>query len=63
MIKWRIQFMCALRKRLEYLETGFSIEETLCTSISEWLETGTVDVNNYPAGFHAAINTQTTIGW
>ena len=62
-IKWRIQFMCSLRKRLEYLETEFSIGETLCTSISEWLETGVVDVNNYPTRFHAAINTQTMIGW
>jgi hypothetical protein len=62
-IKWKIQFMCALRKRLEYLETEFSIGETLCTSISEWLETGTVDVDKYPARFHDAITTQTTIGW
>jgi hypothetical protein len=62
-IKWRIQFMCALRKRLEYLETEFSIGDTLCTSLSEWLDTGMVDVNKYPRRFHNAINTQTTIGW
>jgi hypothetical protein len=62
-IKWRIQFMCALRKRLEYLETEFSIGETLCTAISEWLETGIVNVHNYPPRFHATLNTQTTIGW
>ena len=37
----------------------WNILETLCTSISEWLETGVVDVNNYPTRFHAAINTQT----
>ena len=62
-IKWRIQFMCALRKRLEYLETEFSIGETLCTAISEWLETGIVIIDNYPPRFHAALATQTTIGW
>lgn len=62
-IKWRIRFICALRKRLEYLETEFSIGETLCTSLSEWLDTGLVDTDKYPRRFHDAINTQTTIGW
>jgi hypothetical protein len=38
--------MYALRKRLDYLETEFSIRETICSSLSEWLETGIVDVNN-----------------
>jgi hypothetical protein len=55
--------MCTLRKRLEYLEIEFSIGETLCTSISKWLETGTVNVDNYPPQLHDTITTQITIGW
>jgi hypothetical protein len=47
-IKWRQQYICALRKRLETIETEFALQETLSTAIAEWLETGEVNVSNYP---------------
>jgi hypothetical protein len=47
-IKWRQQYICALRKSLDTIETEFALQETLSTAIAEWLETGDVNVSNYP---------------
>jgi hypothetical protein len=52
-IKWRQQYICALRKRLETKETEFA----------EWLETGEVNVSNYPIKYANAILSQERIGW
>jgi hypothetical protein len=62
-IKQRTRLLGALRRRLEYLETEFAITETMCTVIAGWLETETVDIDNYPVRFHAAIKSQDSIGW
>jgi hypothetical protein len=35
----------------------------MCTVIAGWLETETVDIDNYPVRFHAAIKSQDSIGW
>jgi hypothetical protein len=55
-IKWRQQYICALRKRLETIETEFALKETLSTAIAEWLETEEVNVSNYPIKYVNAIN-------
>jgi hypothetical protein len=52
------QYICALRKRLDTIETEFAIEETLSTSIAEWLETGEVNVSYYPSKYANAIMSQ-----
>jgi hypothetical protein len=63
-IKWRKQYICALQKRLETVETEFALQETLSTSIAEWLETGEVNVvSNYPIKYANAILSQERIGW
>jgi hypothetical protein len=62
-IKWRQQYICDLRKRLETIETEFALEETLSTVIAEWLETGEVNVSNYPIKYVNAILSQEQIGW
>jgi hypothetical protein len=62
-IKWRQQYICALRKRLDSIETEFALKETLSTAIAEWLETGEVNVSNYPIKYVNAILSQEQIGW
>jgi hypothetical protein len=62
-IKWRRQFITALHNRLVYLETDFSLEETLYTVVEEWLETESVNISKYPTRFHQAIQSQSLIGW
>jgi len=61
--KWKRQFISALQRTLDLLETEFALGETLCTAVAEWLETGKVDVSNYPIKYANAIMTQETIGW
>jgi hypothetical protein len=56
-------YICAFRKRLDTIETEFALEETLSTSIAEWLETGEVNVSNYPLKYANAILSQEHIGW
>jgi hypothetical protein len=63
-IKWRQQYICALRKRLDSIETEFALKETpLSTAIAEWLETGKVNVSNYPIKYANAILSQERDGW
>jgi hypothetical protein len=62
-IKLRQQCICALRKRLETIETELALKETLSTAIAEWLETGEVNVSNYPIKYADAILSQEQIGW
>jgi hypothetical protein len=61
-IKWRQQYICALRKRLDTIETEFALEEQLSTAIAEWLESGEVNVSNYPIKYAIAILSQEQIG-
>jgi hypothetical protein len=62
-IKWRQQYICALRKRLDTSETEFALKETLSTAIAEWLESGVVNVGYYPIKYANAIMSQERIGW
>ena len=62
-IDWRRQMLTALRSRFIYLETDFSLAETFCTAVAEWIQTKTVNVSTYSVKFHKAINTQSHIGW
>jgi predicted ATPase len=62
-IKWRQQYIGALRKRLETIETEFALGETLSTSIAEWLKTEEVYVSNYPIKYANAILSQEQTGW
>jgi hypothetical protein len=62
-IKWRQQYICALRKRLDSIETEFALKETLSTAIAERLETGEVNVSNYPIIYANEILSQERIGW
>jgi hypothetical protein len=62
-IKWRQQYICDLRKRLKTIETESALEETLSTAIAEWLETGEVNVSNYPIKYVNAILSKEQIGW
>jgi hypothetical protein len=62
-IKWRQQYICALRKRLETIEIELAIKETLSMAMAEWLEAGEVNVSNYPVQYANAILSQEQIGW
>jgi hypothetical protein len=57
-IKWRQQYICALRKRLDTIETEFALKETLSTAIAEWLEIGEDNVSSYPIKCANAILSQ-----
>jgi NAD-dependent dihydropyrimidine dehydrogenase PreA subunit len=61
--KWRRQYIGALQRKLDFLETDFVLGKTICTTIAEWLETGKVDVCKYPIKYANAIISQESIGW
>ena len=54
-IEWRIKTMNTLQKRMEQLATKFALGETMCIALSEWFETGHVQLQNYPNRYHPAI--------
>ena len=62
-IQWKIRFMNALRACLLHLQTQPGLIDTLCSSLTDWLDNGRVDSNKYPVKYHKAIHTQTHIGW
>jgi hypothetical protein len=43
--------------------TGYALEDTLATVLTQWLDTRKVDVDTFAELFHDAINTQSMIGW
>jgi hypothetical protein len=57
-IKWRQQYICDLWKRLETIKKESALQETLSTSIAEWLDTGEVNASNYPIKYVNAILSQ-----
>ena len=61
--KWRIKTIDELRKRMKTIDTKFGVENTICSAISDWFETGKVLVDEYPEEYHDAIRSQETIGW
>ena len=62
-IKWRNQYLNAIRKKLNSLETEYAITEALCSAIAAWLEFGEVDISKFPIRFANAILSQERIGW
>ena len=39
------------------------LQDLLCEAITEWFDTGTVKIANYPATFHPVLISQQQIGW
>ena len=62
-IKWRRQFVKALRDRLLLIKTVPGLIDVLCSCISDWFEIHLVLPQKYPPKYHSAIITQTKIGW
>ena len=62
-IKWRRQFVKALRDRLLLIKTVSGLIDVLCSCISDWFEIQLVSPQKYPPEYHSAITTQTKIGW
>jgi hypothetical protein len=62
-IKWRNQYLNAIRKKLNSLETEYAITEALCSAIAAWMEFGEVDISKFPIRFANAILSQERIGW
>ena len=60
---WRRRLIKALRYRLQGMCTKKGITETLCSSITDWLDTGKVLTGKYDRKYHRAIITQSHIGW
>ena len=61
--KWKITFIDKLRKLMKQRNTGGALQDLLATALTQWLDTGKVDVDSFPQSFHNAINTQSMIGW
>ena len=47
---------------MKHKRTGYALQDTLATVLTQWLDTGKVDVDTFPKLFHDAINTQSMIG-
>ena len=62
-VEWRIKTITELWKRVGQLNTKFELEETLCSAIAEWFETGHVLLYKYPEKFYKTIWSQGVIGW
>ena len=60
---WRIKFIVALRKTLIKKKTHWQLSDMICTSLTEWMDEGYVDIRNYHEDFHLAITAQNKIGW
>ena len=61
--KWKISFIDKLRKLMKNKNTGYALEDTIATVLTQWLDTGKVELDTFPHRFHDAINTQSMIGW
>ena len=61
--KWRIKTIDELQKRMKTIDTKFGVENTICSAISDWFETGKVLAEDYPEEYHDAIRSQEAIGW
>jgi len=55
--------MASLRKDLKRLKTKMSLLDTLCSSLTEWMDTGSVTIAKYPTTHQIALISQTQIGW
>ena len=62
-IKWKLRYMNALRARLLQLHTNHGLTDVMCSTITDWLDNGTVNAHKYPDKFHKAIHSQSHIGW
>ena len=61
--QWRRQFVTALRFRLHQLNTLEGLIDTLCSTITDWLDNGRVLTGKYNRKYQKAINSQNHIGW
>ena len=61
--KWRIGFISALRRHLKSMTTKPGLTDVLCSTITEWFDTETVDHAKYHDTYQKAIQAQTRIGW
>ena len=59
---WRIKFIVALRRTLIKKNTHWQLSDVICTSLTEWMDEGYVDIRNYHEDFHLAITAQNKIG-
>jgi len=62
-LKLRQKYIRLLQTRMEQFGTSANLKETLCSAISEWFDTNSVDPFNYPEKYTKAIESQTAIGW
>ena len=62
-IKWRRKLIRELLNKLEALKTPDDLTDTICTCMTEWMDTQTVTPEKYPEKHQNAINSQGNIGW
>mmetsp|Transcript_5897 Transcript_5897/g.12413 ORF Transcript_5897/g.12413 Transcript_5897/m.12413 type:complete len:107 (+) Transcript_5897:337-657(+) len=62
-LKLRQKYIRLLQTRMEQFGTSANLKETLCSAISEWFDTNSVDPFNYPEKYTKAIESQTAIVW
>lgn len=62
-IKWKRRYIKALRKLLKHHQTAPILIDTMCTSITEYFDTGQVNITKYPKTLHHVLNSQAHIGW
>ena len=62
-LKLRRKYIRLLQTRMDYFGTSAEMQDTLCSTISEWFDTASVDPTNYPNKYTRAIESQNAIGW
>jgi len=60
-IKWKIQYINALRNRLQKIDTKPGVIDVLSSTITNWFDHTTVTTKKYDARYHPAILHQNTI--
>ena len=62
-MKPRQKYIRLLKNQMDRFGTPAKMKDTLCSTISDWFDNGSVDPSKYPAKYTNAIETQTAIGW
>ena len=57
------QVYCCIKKNTNKKNTHWKLSDAICTLLTEWMDKGYVDIQNYHKDFHLAITAQNKIGW
>ena len=61
--KWRVGYISKLRDAMAAHNTALHLQDLLCTALTKWFDTGTVQIASYRDSFYDVLKSQQQIGW